>query len=70
MADPKDTSKPSQEATKSSFANLKTFKVSSTFVVAERLDLGQVSRGYSMCIGYGMPAGDPSIKVVKSIGKS
>jgi hypothetical protein len=47
---------------KSAFESLKTFKVSKTFLVAERLDLGNV-RTYSMCIGYGMPAGDPANKV-------
>jgi hypothetical protein len=49
-----------RKSTTSAFAKLKTFKVTTTFAVAPRLDLGN-TRGYSMCIGYGRVA-SPQVK--------
>ena len=59
------------KSSESSFANLKTFKVTSTFLVAERPNFENVSaRGYVMCIGYGrvatLPVDDPRVKVLQT----
>jgi len=59
-----------QQSSKSSFASLKTFKVTSTFLVAERPNLeNMTARAYQMCIGYGrvasLPVEDSRVKVLK-----
>jgi hypothetical protein len=65
MARSKETGKSS----KSSFANLKTFNVTSTFLVAERTGIENLrARNYVMCIGYGkvgsLPIENPRIKAI------